>query len=102
VTRISTERYNNNLYIPKPSQILLVKHMAKISVNKETCIACGVCWALVPDVFELDPNTGKTRIRPPYVVNDDEKTSEGNIPNELIDAVKNAASSCPTGSIIVE
>ncbi|MCC6017053.1 MAG: ferredoxin [Desulfurococcaceae archaeon] len=76
--------------------------MVKVSVNKETCIACGVCWALVPDVFELDPNTGKTRIRTPYVTNDNDKVSEGNIPSELVDAVKNAANSCPTGSIIVE
>lgn len=76
--------------------------MAKVVVNKELCIACGVCWALVPDVFEMDPPTGKTRIKPPYMVKDDDKTSEGNIPSDLVDVTKNAASSCPTGAISVE
>ncbi|MEM1644298.1 MAG: ferredoxin [Ignisphaera sp.] len=75
--------------------------MVKVAVNKELCIACGVCWALVPDVFELDPNTGKTRIKSPYVTNDKDNISEGNIPDELQESVKNAASSCPTGAIIV-
>jgi len=29
--------------------------MVKVRVNKETCIGCGVCWALAPDVFEQVP-----------------------------------------------
>ncbi|MCS7110703.1 MAG: ferredoxin [Ignisphaera sp.] len=76
--------------------------MARIRVDKDSCIACGVCWALAPDLFELDPPTGKTRVREPYVKNDNEKESIGEIPDALTDAAKNAASSCPTGSIVVE
>lgn len=76
--------------------------MAKIRVDKDTCIACGVCWALAPDVFELDPATGKTRIREPYVKSDGEKESVGEIPDTLVETVKNAASSCPTSSIVIE
>ena len=75
--------------------------MAKVTVNKETCIACGVCWSLAPDVFELDPATGKTRIKDPYRKSDSDKESVGEVPDKLLDAVKNAASSCPTGSIKV-
>ncbi len=80
----------------------MVQKMAKVVVDKETCIACGVCWALAPDIFELDPVTGKTRIRDPYRKNDDEKQSTGEIPDNLVEAAKNAAASCPTGSIKVE
>jgi len=76
--------------------------MAQVKVNKETCIACGVCWALVPDVFELDPATGKTRIRDPYRKSDTEAESVGEIPDNLVEPSKNAAASCPTGSIVVE
>lgn len=76
--------------------------MPKVKVNKETCIACGVCWALAPDVFELDPASGKTRIKDPYRKNDTPTESEGEIPDNLADAAKNAAASCPTGSITVE
>lgn len=76
--------------------------MAKVVVDKETCIACGVCWALAPDIFELDPVTGKTRVRDPYKKNDDEKQSVGEVPDDLAEVAKNAAASCPTGSIKVE
>lgn len=76
--------------------------MTKVKVNKDLCIACGVCWALAPDVFEMDPATGKTKIKQPYMTNDTENVSEGDIPSELVDSAKNAASSCPTGAITVE
>lgn len=75
--------------------------MVKVNINKDLCIACGVCWALVPEVFELDPPTGKTRIKPPYATSDSQSVSEGEIPNEMLDSVKNAASSCPTTAITV-
>ncbi len=76
--------------------------MARVRVNKETCIACGVCWALAPDVFELDSATGKTRIRDPYRKSDTETESVGEIPDNLVESAKNAAASCPTTSITVE
>lgn len=78
-----------------------MRALPRVAVNKETCIACGVCWALAPDLFELDPTTGKTRIREPYVKNDDETKSEGEIPEGLVEVARNAASACPTASITV-
>jgi ferredoxin len=81
---------------------MMVYKMARVRVDKETCIACGVCWALAPDIFELDPATGKTRIREPYGKSDNEKESIGEIPENIVETAKNAASSCPTGSIVVE
>jgi ferredoxin len=76
--------------------------MVKVVVEKETCTACGVCWALVPDVFELDPATGKTKIKDPYKKEDSEKQSVGEVPDSMLDAVKNASASCPSGSLKVE
>ena len=76
--------------------------MPRVRVDKEACIACGVCWSLAPDVFELDPNTGKTRIKQPYVKSDSEKESVGEVPEELRSSVEKAAESCPVKAISVE
>jgi len=76
--------------------------MPTVKVNKETCIACGVCWSLAPDIFEMDPATGKTRIKDPYRKSDTETESVGEIPEELKETAQNAANSCPTGSIVIE
>ncbi|MCD6477703.1 MAG: ferredoxin [Candidatus Aenigmarchaeota archaeon] len=58
----------------------------KVSVDKETCIGCGVCVSLCPDVFEIGDD-GKSHV----------KVKETN--NKC---VIEARDSCPTGSIKVE
>ncbi len=75
--------------------------MVQVKVNKQTCISCGVCWAMAGDVFELDPATGKSRIKEPYRRVDNENESIGDIPEELRSAAEGAANACPTGSISV-
>ena len=76
--------------------------MPRVRVNKETCIGCGVCWSLAPDVFEEDPATRRSRIKEPYRKNDSESESVGEIPEELKEPAQNAANACPTGSITIE
>ena len=71
-------------------------------MNKETCISCGVCWSIAPKVFELDPSTGKTRIKEPYLKSDTEKESVGEIPEDLRVEVEKASNNCPVGAITVE
>jgi len=63
---------------------------AKVSVNKHTCIACGSCIALAPEVFKWGED-GKSE--PIKEILEDEK---------LIEKAKEAASICPTNSIRVE
>ncbi len=75
--------------------------MVKVVVNKEACIACGVCWSVAPQVFELDPSTGKTRIKEQYRVSDSDTESVGEVPEELREPVEKAANSCPVGAISV-
>lgn len=67
--------------------------MAKYTiVDKETCIACGACGASAPDIFEYN-DEGIS-----FVILDD---NQGNveIPEILVDDVKDARDGCPTDSI---
>lgn len=69
--------------------------MAKFTqIAKDTCIACGVCSAAAPDVFDhddeglaystLDNNQGVTEI-----------------PADFVEDVTDAAEGCPTDSVKV-
>jgi ferredoxin len=60
--------------------------MAKISVDKNTCIGCGSCEAICPKSFKLV--SGKAK---PINSNVEKLTCE-----------KEAESSCPVGAIKVE
>lgn len=55
-----------------------------ITVDKETCIGCGSCVALCPDVFQLDAN-GKAEV----------------ISQDNVACAKNAAETCPVQAIKV-
>lgn len=74
--------------------------MPRITVDKDTCIGCGACWALVPDFFEQNPDDGKSQIVEKYRVGGDPQVGEA--PNELLDDVKSAAEGCPVEAIKIE
>ena len=57
--------------------------MAKITVN-ESCIGCGTCEGVAPDVFEMNDEGLSS------VIGDD------------VDSAKEAAESCPVEAIEVE
>ena len=62
--------------------------MTTVKVNKDLCIGCGACAALVEDVFEL----GEDGLA-------EAKTDK--VENELVDEVRDAAEGCPTSAIEV-
>ena len=57
-----------------------------VKVN-ENCIGCGACTAVCPDVFDLN-DEGKA-----------ENIMGEDIPEDLMDACKEAAESCPVEEI---
>ena len=61
----------------------------KAKVNKDICIGCGACQAIVPDVFELEDD-GLAACKKEEIIED------------LKDDVVDAAESCPTSAIEVE
>lgn len=60
----------------------------KVNVNKDQCIGCGACTAIVPDVFEIE--------------DDGLACASGNITEENKNDVVEAVESCPTGAITTE
>lgn len=59
----------------------------KVNIDDTTCIGCGTCVVLGPQVFELD-KSGKTAVRTGVDLNDKDK-------------LLSLAKSCPVSAIIV-
>ncbi|NLZ48311.1 MAG: ferredoxin [Clostridiales bacterium] len=58
-------------------------------VDKDTCIGCGLCPSICPEVFEMQDD-GKAG------------TIVDEVPSEFEDSAKEAESSCPVNAIEVE
>jgi len=71
----------------------------KVTIDRDQCISDGVCWALCPQVFEMNPDDGKSQIVEEYRTDD---VGTGVVPEDLGDCVKQAANSCPVQIIHVE
>jgi len=61
----------------------------RVKVNKDLCIACGICESLVPEVFSLEREPVAEVLLDP-------------VPVELEDKVREAIESCPVGAIEIE
>lgn len=58
-------------------------------VDKDTCIGCGLCPSICPEVFEMQDD-GKAG------------TMVDQVPSEVEDSAKEAESSCPVNAIAVK
>ena len=74
--------------------------MAKVRIDKDTCIGCGACWALVPSFFEQNPDDGKSQVVEQYRVGGDPTVGEA--PDDVLNDVKSAAEGCPVEAIKIE
>lgn len=57
-------------------------------VDKDTCIACGLCPSICPEVFEMEDD-GKAGV------------TVDTVPEEQEDSAKEAEDSCPVNAISV-
>lgn len=69
-----------------------------VRVDRDACIGCGLAPAVCSKVFELID--GKNAVTEPYRVNG--SLSEGEVPVDLKDCVKEAADKCPVNAITFE
>ena len=60
--------------------------LAKIIIDKDACIGCGVCENLCPDVFKLG----------------DDMKAEALVPESDLPCVQDAVDSCPVSAIKLE
>lgn len=61
----------------------------KAAVDKDTCIGCGLCPTIAPEVFDMDDD-GKAH------------TIVDEVPDNSKDGAKEAETSCPVAAISVE
>ena len=61
----------------------------KVQVNKKTCISCGICVELCPDIFEWDEN-------------DVAQAKQEEVPIASECCAQDAAEQCPVDAITVE
>ncbi|QUH30376.1 ferredoxin [Vallitalea guaymasensis] len=57
-------------------------------VDEETCIGCGLCPSICPEIFEMDNETGKAIAKDIEIADDtleDAKDAEEQCPVEAID-----------------
>ncbi len=60
----------------------------KVKIDPELCNGDEVCVQLCPDVFEMEEDKAIVKME--------------DIPDDLVDAVREAADSCPAEAIIIE
>jgi len=58
-----------------------------LAIDQNKCLGCGTCVALAPEIFTIDPQTGKAKIK-----------KQPQTPKEL-EKAKLAIVSCPTSGI---
>ena len=66
----------------------------RVKINKDTCVMCGSCVAICPEVFEMKDN-GSVDVKAEFQNVDITDAS-------LIEKVKQAQAACPTMAIETE
>jgi len=65
----------------------------KVTIDREGCIGCSLCWTTAPDFFEENPDDQKSQIVAQYRIDGD--PAVGQAPADQLEAVEEAADSCP-------
>ena len=72
----------------------------KVSIDRQDCTSCALCWTDCPDVFEEDEKDGWSRIVEKFRTAGD--PGRGEVPESFRKAAQAAADECPASVIHVE
>ncbi len=72
----------------------------KVTIERDECTMCALCWETCPDVFEENQDDGFSQIVEEYQENGE--LDKGEVPDSLSDCVNEAAEECPVDIIHVE
>ncbi len=72
----------------------------RVTIERDECISCGVCWDMCPEVVEGEPDDRTSQIVAAYQVAGDAATGEA--PEALAACAQEAADLCPVEIIDVE
>jgi ferredoxin len=72
----------------------------KVSVDRDECISCSLCWSDCPAVFMEDSGDGKCSIVEALRTGGD--SAAGEAPEGLRGAAQGAAANCPVSIIHVD
>ena len=72
----------------------------KVTIERDTCVACGNCWDSCPDFFEENPDDSFSQIVEKFRLNGN--NAEGTPPAEKESCARDAADLCPVTIIKIE
>ncbi len=72
----------------------------KVTIDREECTECAICWDICPEFFEQSDEDDLSQVVEKFRTNG--QIDQGNAPEELSDAVHEAAAGCPVEIIEVE
>lgn len=72
----------------------------KVTIDREECTICGVCWEECPEFFEQNPEDEWSQVLSEYRIDGD--IAKGEVPENLEGCVRQAAEGCPVEIIHIE
>lgn len=74
--------------------------MAKVTIDREGCIGCGMCWDTCPSVYEQNAEDSKSQVI--SALQDAGNPAIGKMPEKDVDCARQGADACPVSVISIE
>lgn len=72
----------------------------KVTIDRDECTSCGVCWEECPKLFEENPDDGWSQVVKAHREAGD--PSKGTVPEDQWDCAREAADGCPVEIIHIQ